>query len=189
MNIVIKEVTKEKLVDYVQIPMLKVVNSKLVLKKENQGLGGILLEEIPVKPHIIDLGKEEKPLKWDQLFDISKWGFFIGYDGEQPIAGLTLAYQSPNVRMLDQRNDLTVVWDLRVHPDYKGLGIGKQLIEKATLWAKERNCTQLKIETQNNNVSACHFYAKCGCELGIINQYAYYGDYDDEVMLIWYKNI
>jgi hypothetical protein len=45
-----------------------------------------------------------------------------------------------------------------------------------------------KSETQNNNVSACRFYAKQGCVLGGINRYAY-PDHPDEAQLLWYKEI
>jgi ribosomal protein S18 acetylase RimI-like enzyme len=72
---------------------------------------------------------------------------------------------------------------------YKGKGIGTKLFEKAVEWSKERNCVQMKIETQNINSKACEFYKKQGSILGKIDEYAYYGDCDGEVQLIWYKNL
>lgn len=189
MSIIIKEVTKESLSEYSKIPMIKVVDSIYQLHEINKGLGGIKFEEIKVDYHTIDLGKEENPLSWIKDFDISNWGFFIAYENERAIGSMTLVYNTPNVNMLSNRKDLTVIWDIRVAPDYKYQGIGTQLFDYAVKWAKKRGCKQLKIETQNNNVYACKFYAKQGCILGEINKYAYYGEYDDEVMLIWYKNI
>ena len=64
-----------------------------------------------------------------------------------------------------------------------------KLFSFAVNWSKERNCKQIKIETQNNNVPACKFYAKQGAILSEINEYAYYGEDDDEVMLIWYLDL
>ena len=47
----------------------------------------------------------------------------------------------------------------------------------------------MKIDTQNDNVPACKFYAKQEARLGEINKYAYYGEDTDEVMLIWYLDL
>jgi ribosomal protein S18 acetylase RimI-like enzyme len=77
--------------------------------------------------------------------------------------------------MLAGRQDLAVLWDIRVHPDYQGNGVGKQLFDYGVQWARARNCSQLKIETQQDNVKACKFYAGQGCPLGEINRYGYYG--------------
>ena len=38
--------------------------------------------------------------------------------------------------MLEGRDDLAVFWALRVHPDYRGEGIGHQLFKAAVAWAK-----------------------------------------------------
>ncbi|MBM7615883.1 GNAT family N-acetyltransferase [Alkaliphilus hydrothermalis] len=185
-DIVIKEVTKEHSNEYAQIPMLGKFSSKYELQKVDGGLGGILFKEVEIEEYIKDIGLDQDPFEWESSFDLSNWGFFIVYHQDKPVAGITLAFDTEGVNMLAKRKDLTVVWDIRVAPEYKGMGIGSQLINAAKAWAKERNCTQLKIETQNNNVAACKFYKSQGAVLGEINEYAYYGDMDDEVMLIWY---
>ncbi|QVK17457.1 GNAT family N-acetyltransferase [Mycoplasmatota bacterium] len=183
----VKEVSKDNLIDYSKIPMIIKVSSIYQLKKINKGLGGICLEEKKVKPYLKDLG--ENPLSWEKEFDVKNWAFFIVYDKEIPVGAATLAYNTKGVNMLKNRSDLCVLWDIRVHPDYKYQGIGKSLFKRCEEWAKSRNCSQLKIESQNNNPSACQFYVRNGCALGEINEYAYYGEYDDEVMLIWYKDL
>ena len=70
-------------------------------------------------------------------------------------------------------------------------GIGAALFARAANWARQRGCTQLKIETQNINVPACRFYAAQGCELGVIHRHAYAGhpQMADETMLIWYLRL
>lgn len=189
MEIVINEVGRESLEEYKKIPMLKVVDSLYQLRELDNGLGGILFDEIPVARNVVDMGLDADPLEWDQKFNITNWGFYIAYDGDKPVGAATLAYDTPEVRMLANRSDLAVLWDLRVDPEYQGRGLGTRLITLAVEWARERRCTQLKIETQNNNVAACKFYARQGCILGEINKFAYYGEEDDEVMLIWYKEL
>ena len=46
----------------------------------------------------------------------------------------------------------------------------------------------LKIETQDDNVPACRFYAAKGCELRGIH-HGMYVEYPDEVQLLWYLNL
>lgn len=189
MNVAIKEIRSSDMNLYSQIPMQFTVKSKLEMKSINSGLGGIVLEEIPVTPYLKDFGLDESPLDWINDFDSDNWGFFIAYYDGNAVGGITLAYNTPNVFMLDGRTDLVVLWDIRVAPKYKGLKIGSQLFAEAKKWAGERNCTQIKIESQNNNTPACKFYVNQGCKLGEINKYAYHKDGNDDVKLVWYYDL
>ena len=90
-----------------------------------------------------------------------------------------------------QRDDLTVLWDIRVREDVRGRGIGTQLFASAAAWARDRGYRQLGIETQNVNVPACRFYARQGCRLGAIHRFGYAGrpDVAHEAMLLWYFDL
>ena len=112
-------------------------------------------------------------------------------DGREMVGGATVAYDTPQVNMLDNRRDMAVLWDLRVRPDRRGEGIGKLLFRHAAAWARSRPCDWLKIETQNINVPACRFYASQGCELGAIHRFGYAGEPDvaHEVRLFWYLRL
>lgn len=189
MDINIKEVTKRQLVEYAQIPMLLEVTSKYELNEINHGLGGIIFNEIKVEGYMKDLSLYEKPLEWEKEFDLSNWGFFIAYDNDVPIGGATLVYNTKEINLLSNRSDLSVLWDIRVAPEYKSMNIGTKLFNHAIEWSIKHNCKQMKIETQNDNVPACKFYEKQGARLGEINKYAYYGEDTDEVMLIWYLDL
>ena len=90
--------------------------------------------------------------------------------------------------MLDERDDLACLWDLRVADEYRGKGVGQRLFARALDWARERNCAVFKVETQNINVPACRFYTRQGCELGAINRFAY-PESMNETQLIWYRKI
>ena len=90
--------------------------------------------------------------------------------------------------MLEGRDDLAVLWDIRVSPKHRGQGIGRRLMDRVASWARVRQCRWLKIETQNTNVPVCRFYASCGCRLGGIHPGAY-TDLPDEVMLLWYLDL
>lgn len=101
-----------------------------------------------------------------------------------------MVYDTPGVNMLAGRTDLTVLWDIRVHPEYRKLGIGTALFKHAEDWSRSKGCKWMKVETQNINVPACRFYAKMGCELGEINTQAYVEDgLGHETMLVWYLTL
>ena len=177
--------------DYDKIPMLVHVKSVYQLKKVNRGLGGILLEEVPVKPYVKDLGRYDVAREYAHRFDITNWVFFAAFDEEEPVGASTLVCRTPNVNMLDGREDLCVLWDIRVKDSHKRRGVGQMLFDAGVRWARQEGFSQMKIECQNNNVPACHFYHKQGAVLSQINEYAYFGEKEiqDEVQLIWYLNL
>jgi GNAT superfamily N-acetyltransferase len=153
------------------------------------GLGGISLTETPVAaPYVKDYDAEEGegPARWAERFDISNWGMIGAYRDGMRIGGAVLAFRTPQLYMLGGRDDVTVIWDLRVAPAHRGTGAGSALFQAAERWAGARGCGWLKIETQNVNVAACRFYRKLGAVLGGINRFAY-PDLPAEVQLLWWK--
>jgi ribosomal protein S18 acetylase RimI-like enzyme len=88
--------------------------------------------------------------------------------------------------MLGGRDDIAVLWDIRVSPEARGAGLGSALFQATAGWAVARGCEWLRVETQNVNVAACRFYQKMGCTLGAIDRFAY-PDLPDEVQLLWWK--
>ena len=97
-----------------------------------------------------------------------------------------LAFDTPGVDMLEGRRDLGVLWDIRVAPDVRALGVGALLLRAAESWAVGRGCRQLKVETQSVNVPACRFYASQGFVLRATDRFAYPA-HPGEVQLLWYK--
>lgn len=194
MSIAIREVGSESLQFYARVPIRFRVESVFRVELIADGLGGMTLTEEPVaEPYTKDYDSyEEEPLtRWTEHFDVSNWLFLLASAGDEVVAGATVAFRSPNVDMLERRTDLAVLWDLRVCPEYRHRGIGTALLDRAATWARERGCSQLKIETQNVNVAACRFYAAQGCRLGMIHRHAYAGDarVAHEAMLLWYLDL
>ncbi|MBN2379571.1 GNAT family N-acetyltransferase [candidate division WOR-3 bacterium] len=195
MDLRIEEIGADRISEYAQVPIRFKVRSIFVVEEADKGLGGLELREVKVdKPYVKDYDAEGGPERWLRHFDITNWGFFVTYDGDRPVAGATIAYNTEGVNMLEGRDDLAVLWDIRVHSDYQGKGIGAMLLGKTVEWARSKGCSQLKIETQNVNVPACRFYARQGCHLGQIHRYAYYSPWAepevrDEVMLNWYLDL
>jgi len=130
----------------------------------------------------------DSPLTWSQQFDLTNWGFIVARNGSEIVGGATIAHNTPDVNMLEGRLDLAVLWDIRVTPKFKGNQIGRKLFHSSERWAASKGCQTLKIETQNNNVGACKFYVKMGCQLGTINRFAY-PEFPDESQILWYKSL
>jgi GNAT superfamily N-acetyltransferase len=126
----------------------------------------------------------EGPTSWAGKWNISNWGVLVARLKGSRVGGCVLAYNTDGVNRLEGRDDIAILWDLRVHPDYRGQGIGKALFDAAVAWALRRDCIELRIETQNINAWACRFYQKQGCRLHSINRDAY-EDFPEEVELIW----
>ncbi len=112
----------------------------------------------------------------------------MAFDNELPIGVVTVVSKTENVNLFDDRDDISVLWDIRVDDRYKKQGVGTKLFTMAVEWSKSKGLKQMKIECQNNNVQACKFYNKQGAVLSKIDEYAYYEDIEDrdEVQLIWY---
>lgn len=190
----IQEVGVDALSQYQEIPIAFEVKSVFRVDPIDGGLGGIRLrEEKLATPYIKDYDayQDGGPEQWPRRFDLSNWGIFLALEETRRVGGAVVASDTPGVHMLGGRSDLAVLWNIRVHPDFRRCGIGTKLFNHAADWARKRRCVELKIETQNVNVPACRFYAKQGCQLGEINRYAYAAqpEVKHEVMLIWYLEL
>jgi GNAT superfamily N-acetyltransferase len=176
--------------EYEKVPIAFRVQSRFLIVPIQSGLGGLKFIEESVVPYVkdYDADESERPSRWRQRFDISHWGILSAFKKTQRIGGAAVAWGTSEVNMLEGREDLACLWDLRVHPDYRSEGVGYQLFNRAVAWARERQCHRLKVETQNINVPACRFYARQGCELRGINRYAY-GAVLDEIQLLWYRDV
>lgn len=152
--------------------------------------GFALTERILAAPYIKDYDglAGEGPAEWPKHFDLSGWGFFAARVQGRRVGGAAVAFDTPGVHMLEGRRDLAVLWDLRVAPGARGLGVGAALFRAAEAWARARGCRELKVETQNVNVPAGRFYARQGYVLAEANRGAYPA-LPDEVQLIWRKEL
>ena len=193
MMITYRQMDRECFPLYDRVPMRVMVKSEFRMEKIDRGLGGFRLTEVPVTPYVKDfcVGDDESVTRWEKRFDITDWAFFMAFDGTKPVGAATVASRTDGVHMLEGREDLAVLWDLRVADDWKGRGIGYRLFHMAADWAGEQGLVQMKIECQNNNVPAVRFYHRQGAMLCGVNEYAYYTEpeYRQEIQLLWYLDL
>ena len=174
-----------------QVSIAFEVRSVLDVAVADGGLGGVVLRERKVEaPYVKDYDSTDgnRPADWGRCCDTANWSLHSAWVGDRRAGGVVVAIGTEGLDMLERRGDLAVIWDLRVAPNLRGHGVGAALFAAAEAWARAQGCTQLKVETQNVNVSACRFYARRGCTLGGIYRFAY-PDLPQEVQLLWYKTI
>lgn len=189
MKIDISEQSLSDLVAYAQVPIGYEVRE--IMDVEAGGPGGFILSPRRTEPPYFkdyDAIAGEGPLRWAQRFDLTNWGILMARVEGRLVGGTVIAFKTAGVTMLEGRDDLAVLWDIRVAPEVRGQGVGSALFRAAEAWAAARGCTQLKIETQNVNVPACRFYQAQGCVIEGINRWAY-PELPEEIQILWKKTI
>lgn len=186
-----KEVDSSYFEMYDTVSMNVEMNSIYKISRIDNGLGGMVFEEIPCKRVIKDLSVFEHATDYEKMFDITNWRFYMAFDGDKPVGAMTIAGRTEGMNMLGGRTDACVLWDIRVSDEYKHQGIGKNLLKMGITNAGNDGYSQMIIECQSNNVTACKFYAGMGAKLSKIDMYAYYMEPDvkDDVMLVWYLDL
>jgi GNAT superfamily N-acetyltransferase len=188
MKIEISQEPVEFLATYARIPIAYEVSR--IFDVSEVGHNEFTLTERPVDPPYTkdyDAIKGEGPTDWSRRSDLSNWAFFSARAEGRHIGAAAIAFKTPRLTMLEGRDDLAALWDIRVVPDARGQGVGAALFRAAEAWAAAKRCTQLKAETQNTNVPACRFYQSQGCSIATINRSAY-PDFPNEIQIIWQKN-
>jgi GNAT superfamily N-acetyltransferase len=186
MQVQIVEEKMDALLRYASVPIAFRVESRYRLEPIDGGPGGIRLVEESVAPYDKDYDSipGEAPSDWATRWNVSTWGFFGAWSGRLRVGGAAVATGTAAVETCHGREDVAVLWDLRVQREYRRQGVGKSLFGAAADWARDRQYRALIVETQNVNVPACRFYARQGCELAAIDSTAYPPEME-EVRLLW----
>lgn len=141
--------------------------------------GNFNLIEIPVKPYF----KRYESLKIDLTESIIGSGsiIYFGFFNDE-LAG----------QVFLKRHWNNFAWmEISVKQKYRRKGVGKELINAAVNWSKEKKLHGIMIETQNNNVPACKFYESSGFNLGGFDRDLYNGLNlkNKETAMFWYLNL
>ena len=188
---VIKEMDKTCFELYDQVSQNVDVRSEYHVTRIDNGLGGLVFEEVPVTPYVKDLSVYEQATKYEEMFDVSNWRFFMAFDGETPVGAMTVAGTTEGMYMLGGRTDACVLWDIRVADGYKHKGIGQKMLDMGIAAARADGYRMMIIECQNNNVTACKFYRKQGAQLSKVDMNAYDSEHEvaDEVQFVWHLEL
>lgn len=172
-----------------RVPTAFVVRSRLAISGEFDGGSFTFVERSVDRPYIkdYDAGEAGGPGLWPSRFDLSHWGLIAATVTSRWVGGAVIAAGDPAVDLLEGRSDLALLWDIRVAPAFRRMGVGGKLFSAVKAWCRARGCTELKVETQDINVAACRFYERQGCEVRRVEPRAYPGL--DEVQLLWYRGL
>ena len=185
-NIELREEPISELNRYAAVPSVFETHTVFDVIENPNGLE--LREREIGRPYKKDYDSVESPLEWPTRFDVSNWTLIGAFRSGERVGGAIGALNSPDLGMLEGRGDVLVLWDIRVSPRARRLGIGSSLFRRIEAWGSERRCRELRVETQNTNVGACRFYARQGCRLTRARYHAY-SRLPDEVQLIWSKAV
>ena len=77
------------------------------------------------------------------------------------------------------------ITNVAVHPDYRGQGIGKMLVEHLIALCKDEEVYKLTLEVNTNNTVAQGLYQSFGFESQGVRK-GYYTDTNEDAMIMWY---
>lgn len=190
MKIEIREEPNATFDAYAQIPTAFLVESVFECVpsgRPSSALGRVAYVELPYTKDY-DAIPGNHPSDWPRRFDTSGWGVLSAWHEGTRVGGIVIAHGPANLDLLESREDLALLWDVRVRPQDRGMSVGSALMKGAEVWAAARGCQVLKVETQNINVAACRFYHRHGFELRTVTPRAY-ADLPEETQLLWYKRL
>ena len=174
MEIIIRKIDTHESPQTKSFSRKSAVNSRLVLGIENEKL---IYTIVPVEPYEREVHAEDTDYGFDEAGSTI---FFAEVDRSAKLAG--------RIKMLKWWNQFGYVEDLVLNPEYRGLGIGRKLLERGIQWARENNFPGVMLETQDDNVPACTLYQSCGFVLSGFdrNVYKAINPHTKETALYWY---
>jgi GNAT superfamily N-acetyltransferase len=125
-----------------------------------------------------------KPADWPKRFDTKSWRFIQATIAGRRVGVAAVVARSPQINLLESRDDLALLWDIRVAPEFRGIGVGVALWNAAVAWALGEGLRELRVETQQINAAACRFYQRRGATLHQA-RFGSYSPHPDEVQLIF----
>jgi ribosomal protein S18 acetylase RimI-like enzyme len=83
---------------------------------------------------------------------------FLAYEGDQAV-GIALCFRGFSSF---KAKPLLNIHDIAILPEYRGRGIGRQLLEAVAELGRTLGCCKLTLETQENNLTAQKLYRSVG---------------------------
>ena len=174
MNITLREIDSDNLHDANQCDTAFTVDSKLVLRAENDIISYSVVEVEPYQKSYVFQKKDYS----GYVSNPDKTIYFAYIDGQ--LAG--------QIDIAKHWNGYAWIDDFAVDVLFRRRGVGRALMQQVADWAKAKYLPGIMLETQNNNVPACRFYETFGFRLyGFDTQlYTALDPIKDEIALYWY---
>lgn len=132
-------------------------------------------EELYKNPYVKEYPNEN--FDCDSYIDNPEKAVFFAYSDTECVGQIVLKRDWSKYAFIE---------DICVAGSVRGQGIGTNLIKTAIEWAKKSDLKGLALETQDNNLLACRFYAKCGFVIGSVNTMIYKNFDNEEFAVFWY---
>jgi GNAT superfamily N-acetyltransferase len=135
------------LTEYATITITFEVRSVLDVTEDFETAGTFILSERHLSVAYVkdyDAIAGERPTDWARRFDLSNWRLFRALLNDVYVGGAIVAVRTPELTMLQGRDDLAVIWDIRVLPKIRGRGVGTALFRKAEGWARTKSAGTLE---------------------------------------------
>jgi GNAT superfamily N-acetyltransferase len=185
----VEEEREPVLSEYARVPIAYMVREVADVIEASSGRGRFELRPRTLEhAYMKDYDDDGGPEAWASRFDLSHWRFFAARVAGERVGAAVVVFRPPDVDMLRGRQDVALLWDIRVAPAVRGRGVGAALVAAVEAWSEAHGAQWLDVETQNVNVPACRFYERMGFVLREVHPHAY-RDLPDEVQLLWYKRV
>src|SRR5262245_50578270 len=189
MDIDVEEESEGALGQYASVPIAFTVREVADVAAVPSAPGHFVLRPGALEhPWVKNYDDDGGPERWGSRFDLSCWRFFAARVAGERVGGAAVVFRAPDVDMLRSREDVALLWDIRVAPAMRGQGVGASLLAAVQAWSVAHRAEWLEVETQNVNVAACRFYERMGFVLREVHPNAY-RTLPDEVQLLWYKRL
>jgi GNAT superfamily N-acetyltransferase len=189
MTVDVDEERAPALTEYARVPIAFTVRDVVDVVESRPGRGTFTLQPRAVeRSYVKDYDDHGGPEGWTSRFDLSHWHFFVARVAGERVGGAAVVFRAPDVGMLRGRQDVALLWDIRVTPAMRNRGVGAALMAAVEAWSAAHGAAWIEVETQNVNVPACRFYERTGFVLREAHPHAY-ASLPDEVQLLWCKRI
>lgn len=74
--------------------------------------------------------------------------------------------------------------NVAVHPDCRGQGIGKAMLQALIFYCRQKHCTGMTLEVRESNMPAIHLYEKMGFQAAGKRPH-YYSDNNEDAIIYW----
>lgn len=119
------------------------------------------------------------PQEFSALRDSPLGDIFVAWLGDRAVGHVVVS---------TSWNGFAHIEELVVDASARRCGVARQLIDVVRFWARKHNLPGIKLETQSNNLAACHLYERYGFVMGGVDHLRYRGIEPDtqESAIFWY---